>query len=263
VELSHVIGDAHAFYTVYGMLQPGAKVVALNPERKEDFAKLAQHFHGGFDHTFTPNIRRGIKPVLGSLHTFCKSVDQPPSLLLVDSKWVAQQKADAPACSTNDILTSMLLRKSSACYGIMPVNLRNRILDVSCSDAGNYWRPQEILEDEFQTPLGVRGVVRIATAGSEKSAEQKSNPRRPSLRQVGRIGVVTNWTTFYRDLDLPGCTQLMHIPLMNNEQPAIAGFVIFRPAKDQIAVWCSDRDTRVMQSLGELPMFCGPVGMPA
>merc|ERR1712032_1607814 len=134
----------------------------------------------------------------GTLQTLCKQAVQPPSLFSVDAQWLAQQKVDAPTCSTNDILTSMLLKNSGARYGIMPVNLRDRIPGIEYSDAGNYWQPKEILEDEFRTPLGVRRVVQTATALAEKAADQKSDPRRPKLSQVGRVGLVTNWTAFYR-----------------------------------------------------------------
>merc|ERR1712039_701934 len=92
-----------------------------------------------------------------------------------------------------------------------------------------------------------------------KCAELKSDPRRPKLAQAGRVGVVTNWTAFYRDLDLPGCEQLVHMPLLSSKQLTWSYFVIFRPAKDQIAVWCAVRDTRVMRGLGRLPMFSGSV----
>jgi hypothetical protein len=203
-----------------------------------------------------------VKPIIGSLQLFCKGAPSQPSLLTVDPSWLASQKADAPACSTNDILTSALLKNSGARYAVMPVNLRGRIPGIDSGDAGNYWCPQEILEEEFQSPLGVREVVRAATAAREKG-EVLRDPRRPTLDQTGRIGVVTNWTAFYHNMDLPGCEQLVHAPLMYSKQVAQSYFVIFRPAKDQIAVWCSVRDTAVMKCLAQLPMFSGSVGMPA
>uniref|UniRef100_A0A7S2M7Y1 Uncharacterized protein n=1 Tax=Zooxanthella nutricula TaxID=1333877 RepID=A0A7S2M7Y1_9DINO len=232
----------------------------MNPHRKTDFSELMRDFHGGSDHLFIPSMKRSVKPVIGLVRTLCKRSVRPPRLFRVDSEWLARQKADAPMCSTNDILTSVLLKTSRAHYGIMPVNLRDRIPGIECSDVGNYWRPQEILVDEFQTPPGVRGVVSAATAVARDSIEQKRDSRRPKLAQVGRIGVVTNWAGFYRQLDLPGCKELVHMPLLHGGQMSHSHFVIFRPAKDEIAVWCAVRDTRVMAGLENVPMFASSVG---
>uniref|UniRef100_A0A7S2M6T0 Diacylglycerol O-acyltransferase n=1 Tax=Zooxanthella nutricula TaxID=1333877 RepID=A0A7S2M6T0_9DINO len=261
VELNHVLGDGDTFYKVYGMLQPGAAIVALSPERKDGFSAFLADSQGASDHLYTPSLRRCVKPVIGMVQTFCKRAVQPPRVFSVDSQWLAQQKADAPACSTNDILTSALLKGCGARYGIVPVNLRGRIPGIDCSDAGNYWRPQEILDDEFQTPLGVRGVISTATAAAPTCAEQKRGSRRPRLAQAGRIGFVTNWTAFYRDLDLPGCEQLLHMPLMRSKQMSRSYFVIFRPAKGQVAVWCAARDAGVAKGLEKLPVFSASVGM--
>jgi len=257
MELNHIVGDGDIFYKIYGMLQPGAEVVALNPDRKLDFSNLANSFQGGFDSTFTPSIKRAIKPLLGSLRVFCRRAPVQPRLLSVDAEWVAQQKAGLSVCSSNDILTSALLVSSGARYGVMPVNMRCRVPGVEKNDAGNYWRPQEILANEFHSPLGVRQVVMASLAGAPISAE---SARRPSFTQASRVGVVTNWTAFYQDLDFPGCAQIVHMPLMYSKQVAQSYFVVFRPGKDRVAVWCSVRDAEVMKHLEGLPMFSGSVG---
>merc|ERR1719277_420293 len=106
------------------------------------------------------------------------------------------------------------------------MNMRDRIASVDKNDAGNYWRPQELLKEDFNSPMAVRHIVKIASNASRISDE---DTRRPGLKQASRVGVVTNWTGFYRDLSVPGCTQLLHMPLMRSEQVAQSYFVIFRP----------------------------------
>merc|ERR1719401_1286423 len=166
VEANHTLVDGHTFYKVYGMLQPGAKVVALNPERKRCFTEAAAGFRGGYDAIFNPCCRAFDRTGTGFVLTNLRSAPAEPHVLDVDVEWVREQKAASPGCSTNDVISSALLRVSGAKYGVVIVNMRHRIAQVEEDDAGNYWRPQEVLEHEFCTPMGVRHIVDASVGGA-------------------------------------------------------------------------------------------------
>jgi len=262
VEMNHILGDGCTFYSIYGMMNPGAPVTALTPDRNVEFTKASRHFNGGFDVTFAlPFLNvHGIQSGLGALQTFCRRVAWEPTLSEVDSEWVEQQKREhdpssgVDFVSTSDVLTSALLNSSGVSFGVAPVDLRGKLGSLGKSDAGNYWRPQEFLPEEFQTPAGVRKVLLAAGGGDKLEGHSK---RRTTFQQWSRIGVVTNWTSFYRELPLPGCTELRHMPLMRSKQVAQAYFVVFRPTRDKIAVWASVRDDVAMAALKQSPVFAG------
>lgn len=57
-----------------------------------------------------------------------------------------------------------------------------------------------------------------------------------------RFCIYSNWTTFYRDLVLPGCVQRLHVPCLDFKRLPIAGrvadvCVAFRPRQGQVALY--------------------------
>ena len=75
------------------------------------------------------------------------------------------------------------------------------------------------------------------------------------------MAVVSNWATFHNGLELPGCEQIGHYPMMASV-PAnldLSSAVIFRPRRDELAVWTLSPRMRVESQVMERD---GPLGEP-
>ena len=84
------------------------------------------------------------------------------------------------------------------------------------------------------------------------------------------MAIVSNWASFHNGLDLPGCEQIVHYPMMAGAPMNIdlSSAVIFRPRKDELALWSLSPRVKMLKSqvmerdgaLGEPMTTCGMWG---
>mmetsp|Transcript_29496 Transcript_29496/g.41124 ORF Transcript_29496/g.41124 Transcript_29496/m.41124 type:complete len:112 (-) Transcript_29496:167-502(-) len=66
-----------------------------------------------------------------------------------------------------------------------------------------------------------------------------------------KMGVVSNWASFLEeDLTLPGCKQLLHLPLydldsMSTAGPGYSSCILFRPKKRKLALFIAGEENLV------------------
>eukprot|EP01037_Dinobryon_pediforme_P017251 gene17251-17441_t len=119
---------------------------------------------------------------------------------------------------------------SSADFAMMAANLRDRLPGLDKMHAGNYQVTISYQPADYASPTLIR-----------KSLQDKSN-----------IALTTNWSTFYLDLELQDCEQIIHFPIIGRAggNPISDGMIIFRPNKGKLAVFvatrsCSDALMRI------------------
>lgn len=260
VSLSHVLGDGHTYYRVcaglgcrglLGLNWPNP-VIALDPRRRREFPAAAAWSLG-------PSKVAWLGSWPARLGDACSRWLKPPhhwGAWQVDMDWVRGQKqaatkaaAGMPWVSTNDVLTSWFLSRGGYSYGFMSVNFRGRLAGLGDRHAGNYEGGLQFWPDEFGTPAGIR---RSQRAPPRFRAGRSDTPGLvTSLR--GRFGVVTNWASLQQEIGLPGCQQVLHLPVLT--RIALDGaMIIFRPRADALAVLIAERQKRGHaheQALGE------------
>lgn len=266
VSLCHLLGDGHTFYALYGMLSGDGAPAALLPGRPANLGAIAADILGGND------CQDWIMASPGSFarvaRTLLCSRRRPrPVFLPVPQEWVAAQKAAAAAAaaagtgvstlvvSTNDVLTSRLMVGSGCTDLAMAVNLRGREPSFTSSHAGNFEYPVCYQAGDFESPALIRrslGAPVSALRKSGASAVSSSSPTQARVRRVhgdvplpgflqtalGRGCVVTNWSSFYVDLVLPGAVQRRHFPVFDaaDASPIEEARIIFRPTVRELEV---------------------------
>ncbi|CAK9052994.1 unnamed protein product [Durusdinium trenchii] len=244
--------DGFTFYKLCGMLDSAASVVGMNPCRQVGFAKLAAQ-HVGPEHF---NWLTSCPTVLGSLRSFCLWHPPAPQARLVDRKKILELRPESSVdVSTNDILTSHLLLKSRFGYGYMSINLRNRGLGPSDSNAGNYIHRVHLAPPDFSHPAGIRKSI----AGSVFCGQNKPPGVCESI--CLRHGLVSNWSKFFQEVSLPDCSHVSHMPILPHPLPGFGLILIFKPNRDQLAVYYTMRHKEAFQDVSASPVL-GPIFSP-
>ena len=78
---------------------------------------------------------------------------------------------------------------------------------------------------------------------------------------VGPGAPRSNWSSFYREVALPGARHVAQLPVLPQPLPGFGVMVIFRPCRDRLAVYYTVRDREAMARLAKLRLL-GPVFKP-
>jgi hypothetical protein len=146
--------------------------------------------------------------------------------------------------STNDILTSWFFHICRTQVGQMAFNFRNRIPELTDSHAGNYEGMIGYQPEDYSHPT----LIRRSIASARRQVSTKFPPFVLSaLRGSGlKLGLVTNWTSFYRDVTFAECSSSLHLPILlaSTFLPLADLGVIFRPTKDSLAFLITSRSCK-------------------
>ncbi len=267
--MSHVFGDGNTFYSIYRMLDPSEKVVALCPERVEAYPEKL----GSIDsiipgsNYYPPDLERD--PVHATKNqckldwALSKKIFSPESLLqappkglgfgmrYINKDWIEEEKKkhlaqnDVPYLSTNDILASWFFRINECDAGVFAVDGRQDF--GITAKAGNYQNFILYYPEEFSSPAGIR-----RSRMDPKGWSQKDSKPGPGTR----VGVLSNWTANYMDVNYQGCQQIAHFPLSPAElglkgmrEP---GAIIFNPTADTLALAGASTNWKDMDASGAL-----------
>jgi len=216
--LCHGIADGSTYYQIYGMLAPTGSITSLAPERIMSFDTDRVEVMGSDKVDF-----------MNSIGSFKRPEDEVllSRVVGIDLEYVEQEKAKAAEegtwISTNDVVTSLLLRLYQADSGHMMVNFRGRAPNVEAHHAGNYLGAVLLFKEDFEVATGLRKAVKTLRANSAVPA----NP----VRKDWNHHAVTSWVAFHRDIELPGCELRSHFPIL---PPLIPSTVIFRPVEGRL-----------------------------
>merc|ERR1712025_1434921 len=113
----------------------------------------------------------------------------------------------------------------------MSVNFRGKLCGLTDANAGNYEGGIQFWPDEFRNPEGIR---RSLQSPLKYQAGRADTPNLwASLR--GNFGVSTNWASLQSVCNLPGCEQLLHLPVLS-EILIDGAMVVFRPTPNTLGV---------------------------
>jgi hypothetical protein len=234
VSLCHTLGDGFTFYKIHAMLNPSTPVTALNVQRVTQFSKEVKD-----NLNFGSSLRELPFAIWGSL---CNKYAQPrmeARICFVNPKAVEAEKrafqaAQPPAketfISTNDVLTAWFYRFSGVDLGFMIANFRGRKPYLTNDHGGNYQGRILHCSREMYLPATIRESLPIFKCPTGST---------PSLSQIAalNLALVTNWASFYCAVEYAGCSQTMHLPVIDVSGVVLRQcLVIFQARRGQLGV---------------------------
>jgi hypothetical protein len=182
---------------------------------------------------------------VGVLYSICFKSKASVGVFRVDAEQIELTKSSlkkespdaAQIISTNDILTSWAVQTCGAPFGMMAINLRNRMAGITNHHAGNYQHLIMYRIDDCRNPADIRNSLKLLTSNSD------AVPSALDTVMFDFLGV-SNWASFYqKDLTFPNCKHELHLPLLASNTLFVRGVVIiFRPRADEIGLVVLDRN---------------------
>lgn len=247
VSISHTIADGFTYYQIYNMLSAEAEVKPLSAVRKESFSADLPGAIGKaesklyFRVSFVLNCI-GAMLFGGAVKSRCLLVDPAKVQAAKDA---AKADGDSEFVSTNDVLTAGWAKITRAQLLEMPINLRNRLPGIGDADAGNYEFVVFYQEEDCARPGQIRKSISSTPGKYMRCGREPPRPIRSGWSLMrARYALITNWSTFAKPLDMPGCEQKLHLPFFNlGEVPCQMGFV-FRATSAKMGVLMLSRKLR-------------------
>lgn len=211
--MCHALGDGATFFNVLNMLsESGTGVQSLSPDRihSDDMAAHDQGLPRKMRQEMM-NVSRSISGIKGFKRILSKMLHKAKALVVFDTSIATQQlnmasialrkKEVSTRVSTNDVITSNLLRNEIPDLALMQINLRHRLAGLEANLAGNYIVSLILLPSDFATPEGVRRALDNALSPSMEARKLTFAPGRGG----GCVAMcITNWTTFFHEITFPG-----------------------------------------------------------
>jgi hypothetical protein len=260
MSISHGIADGSTFYAIYGMLDQASKVLAMNPVREMESIDASRAATGRGKNAFLESV-----PFVIGCATNKLLRPQPQKCVRsVNLDWLEDQKkkeaaeAKVKSVTTNDVLTSFFLQNCGATWGVMTINFRNRLLDLTMQHAGNYEGALMFWCEEAST-VGIRAAAGNSkkTSSPNLQAPREDVPGALAAMKGGALGMVTNWAGLYADVRLPGVEQVLHLPVPSKASgmPYTARCVIFRPTSTTLGATIAIHDKTKLKALLDSPAF--------
>mmetsp|Transcript_1458 Transcript_1458/g.1759 ORF Transcript_1458/g.1759 Transcript_1458/m.1759 type:complete len:501 (-) Transcript_1458:1377-2879(-) len=232
-QMSHVVGDGATFYKLHEMLCSTDESIleeGLIFDRVDTFEKDSVDLLGKREHGFVTSPSYICLLLRGMLSTLVfgpktefkfafvdhdKIQCEKESFLAGTSKSIGATASDDDSdrvsfVSTNDIITSWFMSNTGCAYGIMPINLRNRLKGITSSHAGNY---ENVLFYQCQADVTCPSLIRRSIKRMKRIVTQHGPF--PGFASVVRksCAIVTNWQTFATPNVIPGCEEDLHLPI--------------------------------------------------
>lgn len=260
VSMNHTLGDGHTYYKLYSMLSADADVEVLDPVRVADFEEAKTEVIGEEESAMFTSAGLGLG-IMGTYYGAKLTRREPQNVCIhaADPAWVAQEKARAKQqgqvhfVSTNDALTSWYFREMGSDLNIMVANLRSRepaIPGLSDQNVGNYEANVPYFPGDVETPALIRQSIRGADGAFRARRAGSPTTEVPSFWTLlhNRTAIITNWATFYRDVNLQAhvqgnekstVTPKLHLPIMEPDGLITSVWnnaIIFRPRAGELGM---------------------------
>lgn len=230
------MADGATYYALLNnMLSTTFSVVATKATRKlKDYSMVDAMGAKTYAYVSSPSHVLGLlcglvkeKLRLRKYKVFCFYVNQDE---VARVKAMAKSADKVHLLSTNDIVTSAIMSKLNMDICLMTINLRGRNPKVAPTDAGNYTGFAFYSKSVFSTPEGIRKSLDGAKGALPFPKLELCGRPLPGHfhRLTSRSGLVTSWATFAGEINVDRCEQLLHLPLVPNEELFFIDAVIFK-----------------------------------
>ena len=250
VTMSHVLADGYTYYAILQQLDSSQPVVAMDAGRSEELLTA-------MDDVFKARYMRSAPIVFGLLcgilrnaivslhkpsHTWrfssinddaVQRAKQEGMARVTSSSSTAATPVDpsssVPYLSTHDVVASRFLSIASQAVNCVAFNCRARVPRITSSMAGNFEAVVIYPLADVQRPEQIRRSVVTLSCDSGKLPAK--------LSALSGFGIISDWSSLYRPVQLDGFTLLAHMPIFTPFPFNVgAACVLFRLHERQRAV---------------------------
>jgi len=233
--MCHAIGDGYTFYMINNMMSESATIFTLEEKRVSSFTASVKQLIGEEEYSL---LNFSIPLMIGAIRNRLRKHNM--SFMEIDQghnmEKVKQEAAKGvPFVSTNDIITSAFFNAANISFGGMATNCRGRVSEIHERLAGNYANGISYRKADFCTPSLIRKSLQTMRRASSPPT---TLPNWVELVK-GRFGIISNWSTFYKDVNIPNAKLIMHYPLLFGNPPSVPGkaiAILFRPQEGRLAL---------------------------
>lgn len=251
--MSHIVADGQCYYNILNMLSTNGNIESLYAARKEEAIERTIDSVGRKEWRFvnspmvSVNFLKGIffggKPKVYGFYIDDNQIN--------DRKTKAREDGKTGFISTNDIITSSFFNFIKARFAMMAINLRMKLSGILNTDSGNYEavvvydkhgyaRPSDIRQSLNEGPpyLGVKNPL-------------------PGFLEAAfcKLGLITNWATFGKEIVLAGCEEILHLPLFPMHVVGYEFAIIFRPKRGKTGlIVCTKKFKKDDYSNSDIPL---------
>jgi hypothetical protein len=215
--MSHVVADGHTFYQFHNMLLSQDTIASLTCARIPTSANQQIQAMGKKEHAFLSSaafIGHAIFGfVLASFITPLCGIKLYSRCLVVDPQKMETAKREhddtVKFLSTNDVITSWFFRTAAPTFGLMAINWRGRLHGHTDMHAGNYESLITYLQGDYEAPEQIRSSLdKFCRLG-------RTHKPLPTLLETlfAKSALISNWSSFAKANHIPGCQELMHVPV--------------------------------------------------
>jgi hypothetical protein len=179
VSMNHTLGDGHSYYHLYNMLDADTRVEEFDPVRISDFEAAKTEVIGEKETALLSST--GLAFGIMGTYLGTKFSRRSPQNILV-----------------NEVNSDI---------NLMLVNLRERqpsVLDLSDEHVGNYEANLPFFPGDIESPALIRQSIRSTDGTFRAKRAGVPETEAPGLLKLlrNRTSIITNWATFYRDVNL-------------------------------------------------------------
>jgi hypothetical protein len=223
VSMSHVLGDAHTFYKLYGMLSTTGDIAALNPIRHPQFHDQAVQRLGKDECYYLNKSNPTMWEKRGDGND-----DDPTEILIftIKNEWLQtrQQELEGDDVDPTTILLSQFFQWIEPTVGFLAHPLRESLPILGDLDAGNYQNPIPYTSMDYATPT----LIQESLQTGKRSSHNSQPLPKWSLRQNSTYAFGVDWARFSNIR-----FGIKHIPLFDTHDlqcipRKLSGFVLFQ-----------------------------------
>jgi hypothetical protein len=253
MSMSHVYADGHTFYEIYKMLSTSEPVRPLIVERVYSSRDDIEAAIRGGDDSLPWLMSPGF--IINVVGTWLRGRTATFNVYTVNQHEIDERKKEYETghkpgfISTNDIITAEFFSNSACDVVFTTVNFRERIPHLTKDHAGNYECVIAFQREDFARPE----LIRRAWADYRRSRTGKLPGFWRSTRV--KLGALTNLTSFYQDVELPGCRLLLHRPAVVDATaflPFEHAVYVFKCRQKQVSLFTYCKDTSVLANVAIL-----------
>ena len=254
--MCHVVGDGHTYYSILNMLSATSEIVGMDVTRNEKFSmeEAGPEITGEKEYKFLLSPPFCMMCYYMGIMMKAKKVE--PECYYVDTEKLKELKEKAkteegaaPYVSTNDLITSGFGRAVKAQMLHMPANIRGKKEGCGKNLAGNYITEIILGDDALTSANSIRQIL--------NGKAPFSRGKMPGCCISGNwAAMITNWSSMSEgNVEIPDCTQTMHLPYLNTKEMMEDSCVIFKARPNQVACMFFLQSVTIEDVKKELPFL--------
>ena len=249
LQISHVVADGATYYKLLDMICSIGEdcIERLDPVRIMRTKELRIAAMGRLSSDLFLSSTGILHLVWGAIAEMLRGRKTYPCLRFLDPEKIQalkdafiKEKQEGPTndvqfVSTNDVITSWFMSRTSCEAGFMAINWRNRLEGHTDLHAGNYQSSIFYQKEDYASPA----LIRKSVMKGKPAVTQDLFGFWEILTSQSYRALVTNWASFSKSNEIEGCTEDIHLPLtLDPSFPSnLSNLIIFRAGAGRVGLY--------------------------